>query len=156
MSYAGHLQGLGQASSTSTTLPAQSALIVRLQTLLMQGGLLNIHTADGLISSSTSATLVAIRAWATAHGMSSSGVARTSGGGLSIPTPLLNSILGTPSASASSDSGGKGSAATPSAMLPSSDMVSGGTTVGGIPSWIPWVGGGAVLLAVGAVLVSRR
>jgi hypothetical protein len=30
------------------------------------------------------------------------------------------------------------------------------TTVGGIPSWIPWVGGGAVLLAVGAVLVSRR
>jgi hypothetical protein len=160
VSYSGYLQGLGQTPGSSTSLPAGSALIVRLQTLLMQAGLLNIHTADGIISSSSSATLVAIRAWATAHGMPTTGVARTSGGGLSIPTALLNGILGTSSTTGPStttaDGSSKGSSPTPSAVLPSPDMVSGGTTSSGLPSWVPWVGGGVALLVIGAALLSRR
>jgi len=158
MSYSGLHQGLGQTPGTSTTLPAGSALIVHLQTLLMQGGLLNIHTADGIISSSTSATLVAIRAWATAHGMPTTGVSRTSGGGLSIPTALLNGILGTPGTGPSADGGGKGSSAPPSAVLPSPDMVAdGGAVPGALPRWVPWAGA-ALVVAVfgGAFILGRR
>jgi len=162
MSYSGLHQGLGQASGTSTSLPAGSALLVRLQTLLMQGGLLNIHTADGVISSSTSATLVAIRAWATAHGMPTTGVSRTSGGGLSIPTAMLNGILGTAGTTGPStttaDSSSKGSPAPPSTVLPSADMMSDGGAIpsGGMPRWVPWVGGGVALLVIVAAVVGRR
>jgi hypothetical protein len=157
MSYSGLHQGLGQASGTSTSLPAGSALLVRLQTLLMQGGLLNIHTADGVISSSTSATLVAIRAWATAHGTPSAGVSRTSGGGLSIPTALLNGILGTASTTGPSTTTADGGKGAPSAVLPSPDMVAdGGAVAMGLPRWVPWAAGAAVVAVFGGAFILGR
>lgn len=159
MSYAGLHSGLGQTASATTSLPSGSALIVRLQTLLMQAGLLNIHTADGVISSSTSATLVAIRAWATAHGQPTTGISRTSGGGLSIPTTLLNAILNgggggggaTTSTTSTTSDGGK---TTPSAVLPSPDMVIGGAV--GLPRWVPWAAGAAVVAIFGGAFILGR
>lgn len=152
MSYAGPLQGLGQTPSL-TTLPAQSALIVRLQTILMQQGLLSIRTADGLISSATSPTLSALQTWATNNGLSATGLARTGSNGLTIPTALLNAVIGGGGTSAPSATTDAKSA--PSDVLPPTSMVL-DTTSGGVPRWLPWAGGAVALTVIVAALVGRR
>jgi len=98
MSYRGrHLRlvrgGLGQTASF-ITLAAHSSQLVALQTALMQAGLLNIRTADGVIDSSASATLAAVQQWATSHGFTTGEITRTSDGGLSLPSSALDTILG--------------------------------------------------------------
>lgn len=141
--------GLGQTDAIAT-LAARSAELRSLQTTLMSAGALSLRTADGLISSSDSPTLAAIRNWATMHGLSATGTTRTSDGGLAIPSPLLASIM----SAVPSVAGGR-AVTTPeaptSAVLPGSTL----TTPSRWPSWLPWAGGGAVAI-VAIVAISRR
>lgn len=150
MSYA----GLGQTSAPAVSLPAHSALIVALQQSLMSAGLLNIRVADGVISSS-SQTIAAIQAWATRNGLSATGVARTSSGGLTIPQSLLSAILGQapaqPGAAPGAPGGGKDNTALPSAALPDVSLTD------GRPGWVPWaIGGGTLVLLLGVGAVAMR
>lgn len=154
MSYA----GLGQTSTAValTQLPPGSALIVRLQSILMQQGVLHISTADGIISSDTSATLAAIRSWATSHSAPSTGISRTSGGGLSIPTVLLNAILATRFSAPATTTPAPDAKA--SAALPPPEMVIDSTpAAGSLPRWVPWAAG-ALTIAIfgGAFVLGRR
>jgi hypothetical protein len=151
--------GLGQADSLAS-LAARSAELVALQTALMSAGVLSIRTADGVISSASSPTLAAIRTWATSHGLSSTGTARTASGGLAIPASLLARITGgagTTGGSSSETSVSKTGSATESAEP------SGGGGRSSVATWMPWagagmylLGGGAALFLLGAVLLSRR
>jgi hypothetical protein len=145
--------GLGQ-TDTASALAARSAELIALQNALVAAGALTLRTVDGVISSASSPTLASIRAWATSHGLSATGTARTSSGGLTIPSALLTSIIGAAPAGGGASGGKTGGAAT----TESETGPSGGETSigGGMPRWLPWAAGGAVVLLLGAVVVSRR
>lgn len=165
MSYS---RGLGQTGGGLVTLAARSPELIALQQALMRGGTLAIRTADGVISS-TSPTLTAIAAWATANGLSSTGTARTSTGGLTIPQTLLSAIAAAPSTptttppsiapvisqwtTPSATTGKDGAIAPPSAVIP--DVP--GLTTSTWPTWWPWAAaGGGLLLLLGGVALARR
>jgi len=155
-----HLSGLGQAF---TAARGASGDVARLQTQLIQYGLLNLRAPDGVISSANSPTVQAVRAYASRAGMSASGVARTSSGGLVLPRPLFDAILaGPPSPSGGSGEGGdvssgKGGGESGGDAL---DARRSTQARAGSPSWLPWVlGAGAAVVVLGtvaAVAAGRR
>lgn len=142
--------GLGQTPGT-TTLPARSPQLMAVQRLLIGLGVLTLRAPDGVISA-TSPTLAAIQTWATNNGFSATGVARTSSGGLTIPTNLLDALLAS-SAPAQTTPG-----QTP-ATVPSKGGGS-GAPAAAAPAATPWpsrtfviVGGAALALLATALLV---
>lgn len=167
MSYA----GLGQASSGSSlvTLAPRSSELVSVQQRLIAAGLLRLSAPDGTISSATSPTLTAVRSFATSNGLSSTGTARSSTGGLIARRDLLDAIVGSaapaPSVSeivatalpgpattpGTSPAKGGGGGATSPASEPAMEPPSGAN-----PRTILIVAGvGVVLLAGMAVWLSR-
>ena len=169
MSY--HLGGLGQTSAGSgvVSIPPRSADLTAIQQRLVADGLLHI-TPDGVISSSSSPTLTALRSWATSHGLSATGVARVSTGGaayvggLALRRDLADALLGGAAAPAPS-----GVATTPRPSGGTTSATPGGKSDGAAPAtpsgpllpyappvqptdWMPWaIGGGVALLTLGGL-----
>ena len=90
MSYS---RGLGITTSGSNTILAQGAEVHALQRQLVARGEIPASYADGRISSGTSPTLRAVQTNATAMGLPTSAVVRTSGMGLQLPTALYQAIM---------------------------------------------------------------
>lgn len=92
--------GLGQAPAGSAliTLAPRSDDLITVQRRLIDAGLLRLPAPDGVISSTSSPTLTAIRSFATNNGLSSTGTARSSTGGLVIPRALFSAIIAAGSA----------------------------------------------------------
>lgn len=154
-----HLPGLGQAF---TAARGASGDVARLQAQLIQYGLLNLRAPDGVISSANSPTVQAVRAYASRAGMSASGVARTSSGGLVLPRPLFDAILAGPPPSGGSGDGGDASSGKGGGESGGDafDARSSMQARGGSPSWLPWaLGAGAAVVVLGTVAafaVGRR
>lgn len=87
--------GLGQAPAGSAliTLAPRSDDLITVQRRLIDAGLLRLSAPDGVISSTSSPTLTAIRSFATNNGLSATGTARSSTGGLVIPRSLFSAII---------------------------------------------------------------
>jgi hypothetical protein len=145
--------GLGQSeAATITTMGPRSRDLVALHSALMSAGILSIRTADGLIDSDSSPTLAAIRSWATSNGFSSTGVARTSNGGLAIPAGLAAGILGGASVAKI-----VGAAPAASSILPTFDTASDAAASTGSSGSIPWIVGGTVaIIALTLYWTQRR
>lgn len=91
--------GLGTAGTGSTTTLNRGSELQAFQQHLVARGEMPASAADGVISTGTSPTLTAVRASAAAMGLPTGSVARTSTGGLQLPTLVYEAIVrGTDSA----------------------------------------------------------
>lgn len=156
-----HLRGLGQTASESVTLTSGTGGgVARLQAKLIEYRMLSMRAPDGRIDSSGSPTLAAIRTYATRNGLSASGLARTTSGGLTLPRQLNDAILTAEmyfTEGGGSPSGGGGSAAKGGG---GPDAGGGGASGGesGGPPWaaIAIAGGSAAALLIGLAVYARR
>jgi peptidoglycan hydrolase-like protein with peptidoglycan-binding domain len=160
MSY--RASGLGQAATGITLSAGTGGGVARLQQRLISLGLLAMRVPDGMISSSSSATLTAVRTFATAHGLSATAVTRMSDGGLSVPVGLHDAIMGTvtspPPPSGYTPSGPgtfvdskTGAPVTPGSAGPFPTMPASTT------NWMPWaIGGSVVVIGLGFVAVMMQ
>lgn len=144
--------GLGQVDD-ATTLAARTAALVALQQALMAAGSLSIRTADGVISGESSPTLAAVRAAAQAIGVNPALVRRTASNGLTLPASLLSSLMAVGSGPATIGKPGAAQAQAPASVLIPSFAT---PTAAGLPSWLPWVAGGALVLGVIGIVARRR
>lgn len=157
-----HLKGLGQTASEMVTLtPGAGGGVARLQAKLIEYRMLSMRAPDGRIDSSGSRTLEAIRTYASRNSLSSSGLARTSSGGLTIPRQLNDAILTAEMFFTSEGGGGASSSGGGAAKGGgSSDAGGGGASAGGSggPPWaaIAIAGGSAAALLIGLAVYARR
>lgn len=89
MSYA----GLGQTPATEmVTFAPRSADLIYIQDYLIRQRLLSLSRPDGVISSTSSPTLAAVRNFATNNGLSATGTARTPSGGITLPRRVFEAM----------------------------------------------------------------
>ena len=146
-----HLAGLGQSDSgTITAATGSSGGVARLQAKLIEYGMLSMRAPDGRISSANSATVRAVRSYATRSGLSASGISRTSSGGLTLPRALHDAILaGPPAGAPGAPAAEEGDASDPGEP---------GARSSRTPSWLPWAvlgGVGVVGVLTGAAVIVR-
>lgn len=154
-----HLRGLGQTASDLVTLTSGTGGgVARLQAKLIEYRMLSLRAPDGRIDSTSSPTLAAIRTYATRNGLSASGLARTSSGGLTLPRQLNDAILTAEmyfTEGGGGPSGGGGSAAKGGGSDAGSE---GSIAAAGSPPWaaIAIAGGSAAVLLIGFAVYARR
>lgn len=156
-----HLKGLGQTASEMVTLTSGTGGgVARLQAKLIEYRMLSMRAPDGRIDSTSSPTLAAIRSYATRNELSTSGLARTSSGGLTIPRQLNDAILTAEMFFTSEGGGGASSGGGAAKGGGSSDAGGGGASAGGSggPLWaaIAIAGGSAAALLIGLAVYARR